>query len=93
MSARQDRIRKDMAAWPGWYGAGSGARSAPPDAAGCAFWTQETHLLRADEYVCSACGKRSEKPFKQCPGCGRRMKKVKYEAGWVDEIEMWDAIR
>ena len=57
-----------------------------------AHWTQRTHLLRRDEYVCSACGTAAEKPYKTCPGCGMSMKGTKYEPTWVDEAEMMDII-
>ena len=29
-----------------------------------AYWTQKTHLFRADEYICSACGHSTEKAYK-----------------------------
>ena len=56
-----------------------------------AYWIRETHLFRADEYVCSACGARAEKPGRTCPRCGRPMKGEKSDASWVDEIEEFDA--
>ena len=43
-----------------------------------AYWIQKTHLLRADEYECSA--------------CGRNMTKSKYDPTWVDEAEMLDIL-
>ncbi len=33
-------------------------------------WVQKTHLFRADEFICSACGSVSSKPYKVCPTCG-----------------------
>ncbi|MBO6017641.1 MAG: hypothetical protein J6P42_06355 [Oscillospiraceae bacterium] len=56
------------------------------------YWTRRTHLFRADEYICSACGRVSAKPWKTCPECGSIMKKVKAEASWVDEMEAASAI-
>ncbi len=50
-------------------------------------WIQKTHFLRADEYICSACGSTSEKSYSVCPVCGARMKKTKYDPTWVDEAE------
>lgn len=55
-----------------------------------AYWIRKTHLLRADEYVCSACGRRFRRPSPLCPSCGRRMTRSKYDASWVDEAEFLD---
>ena len=52
-----------------------------------AHWIQKTHLFRADEFVCSACGAKADRPHSFCPACGAPMKKVKYTASWVDEAE------
>ena len=57
-----------------------------------AYWTQKTHFLRADEFICSACTKSSDKAYKNCPSCGALMTKNKYEASWVDEAEILDII-
>ena len=57
-----------------------------------AYWTKETHLFRADEYVCSACGYRSGRAKSVCPGCGAKMTKEKYSASWVDEAELMSAV-
>lgn len=57
-----------------------------------AHWTQITHLLRRDEYECSACGFRADKPYDVCPHCGLRMKGSKFDASWVDEIAAIDII-
>ena len=57
-----------------------------------AYWIQKTHLLRADEYECSACGRRSAKPYVQCLYCGRNMTKSKYDPTWVDEAEILDIL-
>ena len=55
-------------------------------------WTQKTHLFRADEYICSVCGTKSLKPYQICPACGSLMRKTKYEASWVDEMELMSAV-
>jgi len=57
-----------------------------------ASWTQQTHLFRPDEYVCSSCKASSKKLYKECPNCGARMKKGKYEPSWVDEAEGLSAL-
>jgi rRNA maturation endonuclease Nob1 len=57
-----------------------------------AYWIQKTHLLRADEYICSACGRRFDQPHIQCPHCGRHMTKSRYDPTWVDEAEMLDIL-
>ena len=56
------------------------------------YWIQRTHLFRADEYICSACGSVQDKPYRSCPSCGMRMTKAKYDPSWVDEIEGISAI-
>jgi ribosomal protein L40E len=57
-----------------------------------AYWTQYTHLFRADEYICSRCGVSCGKPAKVCPKCGSKMKKGRYDASWVDEAEGVSAV-
>ena len=57
-----------------------------------AHWMQRTHLFRADEFICSACGSVCNKPYKVCPACGASMKKTEYDASWVDEAEGLSAI-
>ena len=57
-----------------------------------AYWTKKTYLFRKDEYVCSSCGKTSDRAYAKCPHCGERMKKSKYDPVWVDEMEFFDAI-
>ena len=57
-----------------------------------AYWIQKTHLLRADEYKCSACGGCFDKPYERCPNCGRNMTKSKYDPTWVDEVEIMDLL-
>ncbi len=53
-------------------------------------WIQKTHYLKADEFICSACGFKAKKAFRTCPGCKAQISKVKYEASWVDEAEFVD---
>ena len=53
---------------------------------------QRTHLFRKDEFECSSCGHRTDKPYKTCPYCNTPMKGSKYDPSWVDEMEMFDAI-
>lgn len=57
-----------------------------------AHWIRHTHLFRADEYICSACGTSCKKPYTSCPACGTPMKKTKYDPSWVDEAEGLSAI-
>ncbi len=56
------------------------------------YWIKHTHLFAADEYVCSNCGKKSEKPTQFCPRCGAKMAGVKTDANWADEMEAVDSI-
>ena len=55
-------------------------------------WTQKTHFLRADEYICPNCGRSTAKPRRTCPYCSTEIKKTKYAPSWVDEAEMMSAI-
>ncbi len=55
-----------------------------------AHWIQKTHLLRADEYVCSACGRHFDAPYEECPHCHRVMTGSDYDPSWVDEAEFLD---
>ena len=64
--------------------AGSGNRSAR--------WTQRTHVLRVDEYICSACKASFDRPYEVCPSCGATMKKPRYDPSWVDEAEELSAM-
>mgnify|MGYP007069940400 FL=1 len=57
-----------------------------------AHWIQKTHLFRKDEYECSACCCRADKPNKTCPHCTLPMKGSKYDPSWVDEMDAMDAI-
>ncbi len=50
-----------------------------------AKWTERTHLLSDPDYICSACGGKSDKPYKTCPHCGAHTAKVKW-----DDKEMHD---
>lgn len=54
------------------------------------YWIQKTHLFRRDEFICASCGCVADKAYVECPSCGCRMKKCKYDASWVDEAEMMD---
>ena len=56
----------------------------------CGCWTQRTHLLRADEYICPFCGGSADKPYATCPFCGHSMEGSDYDPSWVDEAEMLD---
>jgi len=57
-----------------------------------AYWIQRTHISRADEYVCSSCGRCFKKPYSHCPNCGLKITKTKYDPNWVDEVETMDAM-
>ncbi|MBQ6222706.1 MAG: hypothetical protein IJJ44_08855 [Solobacterium sp.] len=57
-----------------------------------ARWIQHTHILRKDEYECSACGYRTDKPSVKCPNCGSKTKAAKGDLSWIDEMEAADAI-
>ena len=55
-------------------------------------WVRRTHLFRTDEYICSACGHASDRPYKACPHCSAVMKRTGYDPSWVDEAEELSAL-
>ena len=55
-----------------------------------AYWIRHTHILRDDEYECSACGYLSEEPYAVCPECGSGMGGAKSDLNWIDEMEELD---
>ena len=55
-------------------------------------WMMREHLCDPMEYVCSVCGAASEEPWEECPECGAKMKKVKYDPVYVDEAEILDIL-
>ena len=52
-----------------------------------AVWIQRTHMMADDEFICGICGCESPRPYVVCPNCQTKMKGVKYDPNWVDEIE------
>ena len=48
--------------------------------------------LAGKEYVCSCCGASFDEPWEECPECGVKMKKIKYDPVYVDEAEMLDIL-
>ena len=50
------------------------------------------HLCGQIEYVCSRCGAAFEEPWVECPECGIKMKKVKYDPVYIDEYEICDIL-
>lgn len=57
-----------------------------------ARWIRHTHLFRSDDYECSACRARADKPYGACPKCGAPMNGTRHDPSWVDEMETLDAI-
>ncbi len=56
-------------------------------------WIQRTHVFRADEYECSVCAFRADRPYAECPACGTPMEgRDEYDPSWVDEMEIMDAL-
>lgn len=52
---------------------------------------KKEHLFRRAEYLCSACGAKSDKPLAACPGCGAVMtRKKKTDPEWIEEMEFYD---
>ena len=57
-----------------------------------ARWIRHSHLFKKDEYECSSCARRADKPYKTCPSCGAIMKGSKYEPDWIDEMDEFDSM-
>ena len=57
-----------------------------------ARWIRHTHLFRADNFECSACGGIASRPHDVCPRCHTPMKGTRYDPSWVDEMETLDAM-
>ena len=55
-------------------------------------WIEREHLFDGTEYVCSCCGASFEEPWEECPACGVKMEKIKYDPVYVDEAEMMDIL-
>ena len=36
-------------------------------------WIKNTYLFEKDNYECSACGAKADRPYDRCPGCGAEM--------------------
>ena len=50
-----------------------------------AHWIRNTHLFEPDDYECSACGRKADRPYGRCPACGEEMCGEKDGSSWVDE--------
>ena len=57
-----------------------------------AHWIKNTHLFDPDDYKCSACGAKTDRPYDRCPNCGREMTGKKDGDSWVDEAVFLDFI-
>ena len=55
-------------------------------------WIERFHLFEGFEYICSCCGEKSDEAWEECPSCGVKMKKIKYDPVYVDEAEMMDIL-
>ena len=55
-------------------------------------WIEREHLFDGTEYVCSRCASSFEEPWEECPACGVRMEKIKYDPVYVDGAEMLDIL-
>ena len=55
-------------------------------------WIERFHLFEGFEYICSCCGGKSDEAWEECPSCGVKMKKIKYDPVYVDEAEMLDIL-
>ena len=53
-------------------------------------WIRNTHLFDPDDYECSACSRKTDKPYDRCPGCGAAMHGQKDGDSWVDEAAFFE---
>ena len=69
-------------------------KTEPPPTPPTVYWTQITHLLDPDQFICSHCHyvTTNKRPPKICPQCSARMKETKYVPSWVDEAEWYDSV-
>ena len=56
---------------------------------GRAQWIRKAHLLRQDEFVCSACGHTQSRKTDTCPACGSRLSGTKRDPVWAEEAELF----
>ena len=56
------------------------------------YWIKREHLCGPVEFVCSVCGTAFDEPWPECPECGAKMKKVKYDPVFVDGYEELDIL-
>ena len=55
-------------------------------------WIEREHLFDGTEYICSRCGASFEEPWEECPACGVKMKKIKYDPVYEAEAEMMNIL-
>ena len=55
-----------------------------------AFWIKNTYLFAPDDYECSACGGKTDRPYDRCPACGADMGGLEDGGSWVDEAAFFD---
>ena len=55
-------------------------------------WIRHTHLLRPDEYECSACKAIFRHRSAVCPKCGTALTKVSDRQEWLDEAAILDIL-
>ena len=59
----------------------------------CLFSHSQTRCHRRNRKGCrSCCGASFDEPWEECPECGVKMKKIKYDPVYVDEAEMLDIL-
>ena len=53
-------------------------------------WIRKTHLFDPDDYECSHCGAKTDRPYSRCPVCGVEMLGQKDGESWVDEAAFFE---
>ena len=54
------------------------------------YWIKNTHLFDSDDYKCSVCGAKMDKPYDRCPICAADMSGQKSGESWVDEAAFYE---
>ena len=55
-----------------------------------AHWIKNTYLFDPDDYECSACGSKTDRPNNRCPACGADMHGQKDGESWVDKAAFYE---
>ena len=52
------------------------------------YWIREERLFDRPVIRCSVCGAHAERPAPYCRRCGSRMKSIRTDPVWMEEMEL-----